>query len=409
MLDEQAKQSLIEQFSASLDRVEDDAADAGEPVDLCTLLAEMAALKNEVRLQARQFKSALEQMQALSDVLREQSQVLLRDLERSRAQAAEAKGQAERGLLLSLLEMRDRLQAGMQAHAAWKPSPMIGWFAGTRRYARSLREGSALTLPRLDELLAGHRVRPIVAAGQALDPQSMHAVATEWTPQVAEGLVLREVRPVFDLGGGTFDVSVVNLEGDVVEVLASHGNNHLGGDDFDQELVDLALSHLMDTYQADASRSPAAMARLQRAAEAAKIAFSDAPFATLAKEYLLEHDGVPRAPGARSRARTVRGPDRTLHPGDAGRSARGVERCRAGGGRHRRGPACRRRHPHADGGAPARIGAGQATSRRGRPRPVRGHGCGHPGRAHCGQPDAHGAGRHHALHLRQQRSGRKGW
>ncbi len=98
---------------------------------------------------------------------------------------------------------------------------------------------------------------------------------------------------VYDLGGGTFDVSVVNLEGDVVEVLASHGNNHLGGDDFDRKLIDFALAHLQQAHQVDASRSPAAMARLQRAAEAAKIALSDAPFATLAEEYLLEHQGVP--------------------------------------------------------------------------------------------------------------------
>ena len=98
---------------------------------------------------------------------------------------------------------------------------------------------------------------------------------------------------VYDLGGGTFDVSVVNLEGDVVEVLASHGNNHLGGDDFDQKLIDMALAHLQQVHQVDASQSPAAMARLQRAAEAAKIALSDAPFATLAEEYLLQRNGVP--------------------------------------------------------------------------------------------------------------------
>jgi molecular chaperone DnaK len=98
---------------------------------------------------------------------------------------------------------------------------------------------------------------------------------------------------VYDLGGGTFDVSVVNLEGDVVEVLASHGNNHLGGDDFDRKLIDFALAHLQQEHQVDASQSPAAMARLQRAAEAAKIALSDAPFTTLAEEYLLERQGVP--------------------------------------------------------------------------------------------------------------------
>jgi len=98
---------------------------------------------------------------------------------------------------------------------------------------------------------------------------------------------------VYDLGGGTFDVSVVNLESDVVEVLASHGNNHLGGDDFDRKIVDVALDHLEQAHGIDASRFPTAMARLQRAAEAAKIALSDRPYATLAEEYLLERQGMP--------------------------------------------------------------------------------------------------------------------
>ena len=102
---------------------------------------------------------------------------------------------------------------------------------------------------------------------------------------------------VYDLGGGTFDVSLVNLEGDVVEVLASHGNNHLGGDDFDQKIVEFALDHLQTTYGAevaDAARlSAVALARLQRAAEAAKITLSDHPYAMLAEEYLLLHQGDP--------------------------------------------------------------------------------------------------------------------
>jgi len=98
---------------------------------------------------------------------------------------------------------------------------------------------------------------------------------------------------VYDLGGGTFDVSVVRLENDVVEVLASHGNNHLGGDDFDQKIVDHILEHLRREQDVDLSGSRQAMARIQRAAEAAKITLSDNPFAMLEEEYLLERDGVP--------------------------------------------------------------------------------------------------------------------
>ena len=89
---------------------------------------------------------------------------------------------------------------------------------------------------------------------------------------------------VYDLGGGTFDVSVVNLEGDVVEVLASHGNNHLGGDDFDRKLVDLALAHLQEEHGIDARQSPAAEARTVRVRDGATLV-SDGPFVET-KEFL---------------------------------------------------------------------------------------------------------------------------
>ena len=98
---------------------------------------------------------------------------------------------------------------------------------------------------------------------------------------------------VYDLGGGTFDVSVVQLEHDVVEVLASHGNNHLGGDDFDQKIIDHVLTHLRDEQGVNPSQSQQAMARIQRAAEAAKITLSDNPYARLEEEYLLEKQGTP--------------------------------------------------------------------------------------------------------------------
>ncbi len=98
---------------------------------------------------------------------------------------------------------------------------------------------------------------------------------------------------VFDLGGGTFDVSVVKMEQNVTEVLASHGNNQLGGDDFDAKIIDHLVAHLRDTQDIDPSTNATASARIVRAAEAAKIALSDAPFARIDEEYLLEKNGNP--------------------------------------------------------------------------------------------------------------------
>jgi len=98
---------------------------------------------------------------------------------------------------------------------------------------------------------------------------------------------------VYDLGGGTFDVSVVSIEDDVVEVVASHGNNKLGGDDFDQKIVDQIVAHIKEKSEMDILKSRKAMARINRAAEAAKRTLSDQPFVVIEEEYLEEHDGVP--------------------------------------------------------------------------------------------------------------------
>jgi molecular chaperone DnaK (HSP70) len=80
---------------------------------------------------------------------------------------------------------------------------------------------------------------------------------------------------------------------DVTEVLSSHGNNQLGGDDFDARLIEHVLAHLEQTHGVDARENHGALARIQRAAEAAKIALSDAPYARIDEEYLLEHQERP--------------------------------------------------------------------------------------------------------------------
>jgi len=99
---------------------------------------------------------------------------------------------------------------------------------------------------------------------------------------------------VYDLGGGTFDVSVVNIESGVVEVLSSHGDNQLGGDDFDQQIIDYLVSQLEDSYvDIDVREHSKAMARITRAAENAKFTLSEQPYAQIDEEYLLEQDGAP--------------------------------------------------------------------------------------------------------------------
>lgn len=96
---------------------------------------------------------------------------------------------------------------------------------------------------------------------------------------------------VYDLGGGTFDVSVIEQQGEVLEVRASHGNVHLGGDDFDERLLQHLIAHLSNEHRYDFKADRRALARLTRAAERAKVALSDAPYARAAEEFLARYDG----------------------------------------------------------------------------------------------------------------------
>jgi molecular chaperone DnaK len=91
---------------------------------------------------------------------------------------------------------------------------------------------------------------------------------------------------VYDLGGGTFDVSVVVSQGGIVEVKSSHGDTHLGGDDFDALLVEHVLEFFQTRHGIDLSEDPAAARRLKFALEAAKCRLSDEPFTQVREEYL---------------------------------------------------------------------------------------------------------------------------
>lgn len=98
---------------------------------------------------------------------------------------------------------------------------------------------------------------------------------------------------VYDLGGGTFDVSVVEITGEVTEVLASHGNNRLGGDDFDRRLQ-LHLKELFrKQHGVDVPDDPATNARLLQTSEQAKINLSDHGFTTVREAFLGSKGKTP--------------------------------------------------------------------------------------------------------------------
>ena len=98
---------------------------------------------------------------------------------------------------------------------------------------------------------------------------------------------------VYDLGGGTFDVSIIEIGDGVIEVLATCGDNHLGGDDFDERIVQWMCGEFMKTAHADLKRDPAAMVRVREAAEQAKKELSASEIASISLPFIMQVSGQP--------------------------------------------------------------------------------------------------------------------
>ena len=99
---------------------------------------------------------------------------------------------------------------------------------------------------------------------------------------------------VFDLGGGTFDISILEFGGGVFEVLSTNGDTHLGGDDFDQVIIDWLIQEFKNDEGADLSQDPMAMQRLKEAAEKAKIELSSSASTEINLPYIMPVGGVPK-------------------------------------------------------------------------------------------------------------------
>jgi len=99
---------------------------------------------------------------------------------------------------------------------------------------------------------------------------------------------------VFDCGGGTHDVSILELGDGVFEVLATDGDTHLGGDDFDQVIIDWLAAEFKEEHNIDVTKDPMALQRLKESAEKAKIELSSTQSTEINLPYLMPVDGIPK-------------------------------------------------------------------------------------------------------------------
>ena len=99
---------------------------------------------------------------------------------------------------------------------------------------------------------------------------------------------------VYDLGGGTFDISILELGDGVFEVKSTNGDTHLGGDDFDHVIIDWLADEFMKSHNVDLRKDPMAMQRLKEAAEKAKIELSSSTQTEINLPYIMPVDGIPQ-------------------------------------------------------------------------------------------------------------------
>ena len=154
---------------------------------------------------------------------------------------------------------------------------------------------------------------------------------------------------VYDLGGGTFDVSVLEIGDGVFEVKSTNGDTFLGGEDFDNRIVEYLADEFRKENTVDLRKDKLALQRLKEAAEKAKIELSSATQTEINLPYITADASGPEASDAEADARQARGPGR--RSGAAHRRAlpQGPEGRRPVGGRDRRGGPGRRHDPHAEG------------------------------------------------------------
>ncbi len=192
---------LVEQFSRWLedrdassvnDAIVEEAEDA--TTDLFCLYTELAALKNEVRLESRQMKNAMEKFSAVFDTLQQSNERQARAMDVLHSVDTQALVDAESRLLLDIIELRDRLVAGQDIAKSYRATGLARFSSAPSDFISRLADGMAISVRRVDELLARYQVQSVEAAGHRFDPDTMQANTVENHPDLPNGSVVAELR-----------------------------------------------------------------------------------------------------------------------------------------------------------------------------------------------------------------------
>jgi len=200
-MDSETKESLLERFRAYLDQRPDgvpvEPDEDARPTDLYSLFTELVALKTEVRLESRQVKTALDEFRAVFETLQTHQSQLGSELERARNAVPEQRRATLKPVLLELVELRDRFEAGLRVLQNYRPTVWVQWL-GRRRRERDLlhavAQGQDISLRRLEQILSAQQVVALAAEGKPLDPHTMRAAELDHRSDLANGIVTEELR-----------------------------------------------------------------------------------------------------------------------------------------------------------------------------------------------------------------------
>ena len=169
--------------------------------DLFSLFSGLLALKNEVRLESRQFKNALDQFRSVLDLLRSGHEAALLEQAARRQEMTEIKRIAITPIIMDILDIRDRIEAGIRLIKSKKPSLIKRIFRKKNELSGTFLEGQEMMLNRMDGMLLSNGVTPIDYVGRIMDPHLMKAIEIERLPGKEDGMVTEEIRKGFMMDG----------------------------------------------------------------------------------------------------------------------------------------------------------------------------------------------------------------
>jgi len=196
-MDESTKEQLIAQFRTYLETFQVDDKSSPQKTDLFSLFTELAALRNEVKLESRQVKNALDLFKQTFETLQSSQEQLIKDIEQCRREKNLQLRDNLRSLLLAFLDIYDRIEAGAVTLNSYSTSSWSQICRKEIRLIRGLQEGQAMTLRRLEQLLARYQIRPLETLNKPLDPHCMQVVEVEYQPELTNGIVTGELRKGF--------------------------------------------------------------------------------------------------------------------------------------------------------------------------------------------------------------------